>query len=661
MAPKADLCYTQAEYAKRAVPPRPARAGSGREFGLSNSESPMENSLSFVPLVIVALLAFFVPLFLARFKRLHLPVVVGEILAGIVVGKSGLNLIQPDPVLEVLTLLGFAYLMFLSGLEVDFGSILPKAGFWQGSHRERLGNPLSLGVLSFVITFALAIVAGLAMAGRGIVGDAFLAALILSTTSLGLVMPILKERGLTAKPYGQALLVAAVIADLITMLLVSIYVVLETRGLSLDVLLVLLLFGSFVTLYRIARAARRRLPGLNLLQSMSEATAQIDMRGALAIGLVFIALAEGLGVEMILGAFLGGALISLLADRRASDLYHRLDVFGYAFFIPIFFIMVGVHFDISALLASPQALLLLPLLLVLAYAIKFVAALVFRSHYSWRETLAGGALLSSRLSLIIAISAIGLEMNSIDPATNSAIILVAIITSTLSPLLFVRLSPPLPSLPRRFVIVGAGRSARFLAKRILGHGEEVILVDQNPRHLAAAEEMGLPTINADPADLETWQALDPPSIRAVAVLLPEDEANLRVCRLLSDQVGLERLVSRVHEAAKAGPFGELGVQVINPSLSPVVELEYLLLYPSVSTLIGDLEDEHDIAEVRLRCPDLTDRPLHAIELPDGVVIVLVRRGGDILYPRGHTRLRIGDRLTVMGPVESVREMVERCS
>jgi Kef-type K+ transport system membrane component KefB/Trk K+ transport system NAD-binding subunit len=620
----------------------------------------MEESHSFVPLLIVVLLAFIVPLVLSRFKRLRLPVVVGEILAGIIVGQSGLGLVGHDPILEILALLGFAYLMFLSGLEVDFDAVLPKPGTWRGSWQERLSNPLSLGVLAFAVTIGLALLAGWGLSALDAADDPWLAALILSTTSLGLVMPVLKERGLTAKPYGQALLVAAVVADFATMLLVSIYVVLNTEGLSPEVLLVLLLFGAFATFYRIARLARRRLPGLNILQGISQATAQIDVRGAFAIGLAFIALAEGLGVEMILGAFLGGALISLLADRGRSDLHHRLDVIGYAFFIPIFFIMVGVRFDLSALLSSPEALLLVPVVLVLAYAIKFAAALVFRTSYSWRETLAGGALLSSRLSLIIAVSAIGLELGSIDAATNSAIILVAIVTSTVSPLLFIRILPETPSVQRRFVIVGAGRLPQLLAQRISDHGEDVLFVDCDESRAPALEEIGVPFVHGNALDPELWIALGSETIRAVAVLLPHDEANLEVSRLLHDEFGIRRVVSRVHDATQTPLFTELDVQVINPSLSPVVELEYLLLYPSVSSLMTDLEDKHDIVEVRLRCPDLAERPLRELDLPEGVMIVLVRRGSDVIYPRGHTRLQIGDRLTAMGALDAVRRFTRHC-
>jgi Kef-type K+ transport system membrane component KefB len=620
----------------------------------------MEESISFVPLLIVVVLAFFVPLVLSRFKRLSLPVVVGEILVGIVVGDSGLQLVEHDPMLEILALLGFAYLMFLSGLEVDFEAVLPKPGTWQGSWRDRVSNPLSLGILIFVLTLILALAGGWALHSLDTADDPWLMALILATTSLGVVVPVLKERDLLDQDYGQSLLVAAVIADFATMLLVSVYVVVRVEGMSPQVLLVLLLFGAFATAYRVARMARARFLGLNFLDSVSEATAQIDVRGAFAIGLAFIALAQGLGVEMILGAFLGGALISLLADRGASDLHHRLDVIGYAFFIPIFFIMVGVRLNLAAVFASPQTLLLVPFLLVLAYLVKVVAASVFRIRFPWRGTLAGGMLLASHLSLEIAVAAIGLELGVIDEATNSAIVLMAIVTCTISPLIFNRLAPAVETEQRRFVIVGAGHSARLLARRIQGHGEEVVVVAQDPQHVAAAREMGLPLVEADPTDPWTWEDLEPENIRAVAVLLPEDEANLQVSRLLRGDVCMKRVVSRVHDATQVRPFDELGVQFINPSLSPVVELEYLLLYPSVSSLMTDLEDDHDIVEIRLRCAELVGRPLREVEMPDGVIIVLIRRESDVIYPRGHTQLQIGDRLTLMGSVEAVRELARRC-
>ena len=379
-----------------------------------------------------------------------------------------------------------------------------------------------------------------------------------------------------------------------------------------------------------------------------------------AIGLFFIALAEGLGVELILGAFLGGALISLLSDRGSSDLHHRLDVIGYAFFIPIFFIMVGANFDLDALLESPQMLLLVPVILGLAYAIKILAALIFRLGYSWRETFAAGTLLSSRLSLIIAVAAIGVDLGSIDAATNAAIILVAIVTSTLSPLLFNRVLPAVPSIRRKYVVVGAGKAPRLLARRVDGHGQEVVVIDRDPDRAPSVEALGLQFVTGDARHQELWEALSPDTIQAVAVLLPDDDDSLQVARLVSNELGIDHVVARVHDATRSQEFSDLGVRVVNPSLSPVVELEYLLLYPSVSSLIADLDDEHEVLEVRLSCSEFTGLPLRELELPEGSIVVLVRRNGDVIFPRGETRLRIGDRLTLMGPVEGVHELARMC-
>ena len=348
---------------------------------------------SFTPLLVVIGLAFLVPLLTSRMRRVRIPTVVGEIVAGMVVGQSGLRLVGHDQVLEVLSLLGFAYLMFLSGLEVDFDTLVPRKGAKRASFRERLGSPLMLGLLAFALTLLMGLTAGWGVSKMDSADDPWLMALILSTTSLGLVVPVLKERALTTSSYGQALLVAAVVADFATMLLVSVYIVLHTQGLTPEAFLVLILFLAFCVVYRVARTLQRRFPGMQLVKSIAQNTAQIDVRGAFAIGLGFIALAEYLGIEMILGAFLGGSLISLLSGKESADLHRRLDVFGYAFFIPIFFVMVGVRFDLAAVLGSPRTLLLVPLLLFLAYAIKFIASLLLRLTFSWRETLAGGALL----------------------------------------------------------------------------------------------------------------------------------------------------------------------------------------------------------------------------------------------------------------------------
>jgi len=145
------------------------------------------------------------------------------------------------------------------------------------------------------------------------------------------------------------------------------------------------------------------------------------------------------------------------------------------------------------------------------------------------------------------------------------------------------------------------------------------------------------------------------------VLLRDEERNPKVCQVVRGELGMDRVVSRADDATQIQLLAGMGVQVINPSLSPVVELEYLLLYPSVSSLLTDLEDEHDITEVRLTSHDLAGQPLQELEPPQGVMIVLVRRNGDVIHPQGRTVLHIGDRLTFTGGVDAVRELAQRCA
>jgi Trk K+ transport system NAD-binding subunit len=195
---------------------------------------------------------------------------------------------------------------------------------------------------------------------------------------------------------------------------------------------------------------------------------------------------------------------------------------------------------------------------------------------------------------------------------------------------------------------------------IAAQGDKVVLLDRNPDRLASVEAMGLPFVEGDAIDLGVWPALEPELIRAVAVMLPDDETSLEVSRLARTELDIKRVIARLQDVTLTRRFTDLGVRVVSPSLSPIVELEYLLLYPSVSSLMADLEDEHDVAEVRLTCSELANRPLRDLDLPEGVMVVLVRRNGDVIYPRGDTQLQLGDRLTLIGSLTGARELVRHC-
>ena len=400
----------------------------------------MEN-FSFASLLIISVLAFIVPIFASWIPRGLIPIAVAEIIAGMIVGRSGLDLIKAHEWLNFLSLFGAAFLMFLSGLEVNLGMLAPRSGAAGSNKRNFIENPLTAGILIFAGTFVSASLAAWLVLESRSLAHVIMTGLVLCTTSVGMVVPTLKERGLTGQRLGQTILMAAVVADFSTMFLITILAGLLARNDLWQLSLVLLLFVVFLVVSVAGAWLWRNGSVRRTFTTLSHATAQIQVRGSLALLVVFVVLAEALRAELVLAAFLAGAAISSVSREEGSVLRTKLDSIGYGFFIPIFLITVGAQFNLAALLSSRSSVLLVPLFVGIAFLVKVVPSLILRTGYSWRQTLGAGVLISARLGLIIAASAIGLRLGVIDDATNSALVLVAIVTCIVSPALFNLLLP----------------------------------------------------------------------------------------------------------------------------------------------------------------------------------------------------------------------------
>lgn len=607
----------------------------------------------FIPLLLITLLAVVVPVVVSRIRPVRLPIVVGEIMAGIVIGKSGLNLVAPQATLDFLAQFGFVFLMFLSGLEVN-----PSALFVEGAAegRPRWQRPLPLAVITFLLTLALAVGCGFLFTRMGLARDAVLMGLILSTTSLGIVVPVLKERGITANPYGQTLLIMAMVSDFVTLLLLSLDVAILSRGLTLDILLFSLLLGLFVFAARLGQWTSS-VPGLRRVWAeLSHATAQIPVRGAFALMIAWVVLADGLGVEVILGAFFAGAIISISTPQGDTSLHEKLDAIGYGFFIPIFFIMVGANFDLRALLVSPAALFLVPLLIAAAYLVKLIPAMLLRTIFPWRETLAAGALLSSRLSLIIAASAIALNLSLISTATNAAIILVAVVTCTLSPILFGRILPQ-PGESRRagLIIIGTNQMAQLLGGRLRSAEEPVTFVGFDQPQLEDLRQLGFAVVPGPPDDPGVLREACASKSRALLVLSTHYEQSLAACRVARDTFAVPTIIARVDDPAYVSRFTDLGVRVIQPALATALALEGALHFPAAFNMLQNREDGVELQDLPLGNGALHGRSLRRLRLPGNALIIGVRRGGEVIVPHGDTTLRLGDTLMLVGSPEALRD------
>jgi Kef-type K+ transport system membrane component KefB len=377
---------------------------------------------SFTNLLIVMAVAFTAPLLLGLFPRLLLPSVVLEIVAGIVVGPSVLGWVEVDEAVEVIALLGLAFVLFLAGLEIEL---------------EKLrGRVLRLTLLGFAISFAVALIVSLGLSAVDLVDTPLLVAIILCSTSLGVLVPVLKDSGQLATTFGQLIIAAASIADFGAIILLSIFFSGE-GGTGSTLLLLGALFALAATVFLAVKGAERSRRLREDLLRLQDTTAQIRVRASLVVLVGFAALAESLGLEVILGAFIAGAIVSLVDRDRAMthpEFRRKLEAVGFGFFIPAFFVTSGVRFDLGALTASASNLLMVPVFLAALLLARGVPAIVYRGALDARHTAIAGLMQATSLPFIVAATAIGRELDLIDAAASAAMIGAGLLSVLLFPL-----------------------------------------------------------------------------------------------------------------------------------------------------------------------------------------------------------------------------------
>jgi len=618
----------------------------------------MEESINFIPLLIVLVLAFTIPLILGRFR--WLPVVLGEIAAGIVIGHSGLNLIGESEILEIFSSIGLAFLMFLAGIEIDFNRLIPARSKNQtedsekGQSKSDTPNLLGYAGIVYLMTLALAIPGGFLLNGLGLQGNPWMLAFVLSATSLGVLLPVLKGRGLTHTTSGQVIFLSALIADFLTVILLTIFLILLSRGFDLEVFSVVLLFLAFFLFYRLADRFFQIRPVQRLVEELSQTTVQIKVRGALAILMAFVALATLLGVELILGAFLAGMIISLIRIPEDIDLIHKLEAFGYGFFIPVFFIMVGVELELGQLADSPNSLLLLPILLVISLIVKILPALILKRIMSWREVLGGGLLLNTHLSLEIAVAVIGVRLEILSPATGTALVLFSVITVLLMPLLANALLPmPVSRQDRWMLIYSANDLGMQVARELMNRGEKVRFLENSHRLARTAQEAGFEVIYRENID-ECLSEASKEYIQALLTLSVHDDRNLMVCNA-AVCAGIDHVVALVNDPARLPEYTSLDVNTFNPALYQASLLATLARSPDILKILTTTSSDQGLSETAITNQDIDGRRVRTLGLPGNLLVLAVTRNGEMIVPHGNTRLKFGDKLTLFGNLQELGE------
>jgi len=362
---------------------------------------------AFGGLLIVVAVAFAAPLI-----PLRLPAVILEIVAGIVIGPSVLGWVHVDETIAVMSVLGLAFLLFLAGLEIDL---------------DRLrGRALRLTATGFALSLVLGLALGLVLDS----GSPLLLAIIFSATSLGVIIPVLKDAGEISSELGQLVVAAGSIADFGAIILLSVFFGGEGGAGSTLLLVGLLAVLAGAVFFAVRGAEHSHALSASLLR-LQDTTAQIRVRGAVVLLVTFAAIAEALGLEAILGAFLAGAILTLVDRDEAMthpEFRHKLEAIGFGVFIPVFFVTSGVKFDLDALLGNVA---MVPLFLAALLIVRGAPALLYRLDA--RRTLAAGLLQATSLPFIVAATAIGTDLGLLDAAQSAALVGAGLLSVLLFP------------------------------------------------------------------------------------------------------------------------------------------------------------------------------------------------------------------------------------
>jgi Kef-type K+ transport system membrane component KefB/Trk K+ transport system NAD-binding subunit len=622
-------------------------------------------NFDYFPLLVVVGLAWIIPMALSVLRIKKIPSVVVEIFLGYFAGRYLLVNISPESIniLEFLGLTGFIFLMFLIGLEIDMDQVIYSIPRKRINYSRFIINPLVIAVIFFCLTIILSYVAALGLSRIVDVKNNWYFALIMITTSVSIILPVLKNRGEATGAYGQMLIISAAVADILSIILFTFTAYIIKNGFRIEIMLILFLFVFFYLLYMLGNRFRNWSVLKKITFQLSHAASQLSIRGSMLLLLIFVVISQYISPEVVLlGAFLSGILLSLFLHKERSLLLVKLDGMGYGFFIPVFFIMVGVKFDPSAL--KEYEYTLIPFLFILLLAmliIKVIPSFLFIKQFGYRRALSGGFLLSSRLSLIIAASAIGLELGVISPGINSSFIIMGVATCFFGPVLYNSINLQDRQPPERTIIIGGSSKGVLLARRLNIHGKASVIVEIDENRYKDLKSKGLKACFSDGLDPTTYERLKMTDSSYVVVETGSDELNIRICEMLRKVYNHERIISMANGWKIEQQLKKLDVNTIDVRRVMATTIETLIVRPTTYHTLVETFENFRVEEISVLNPELDGSRVKEIPFHKDAILIMVKRGNALYIPHGETYLKTGDVLSIFGTDSALENTREKLS
>jgi Kef-type K+ transport system membrane component KefB len=369
---------------------------------------------SFFAVVMVAAIAAIVVALLP--KRLAPPVVVLELVLGIVIGPHVLQLAHLDDFVEFFSNLGLGMLFYFAGYEIDF--------------QRTKGRPLELGAWAWVLSVGLAFGIGLILVGLGIIVSALYVGAAMATTAIGTLIPILRDNGELKTRFGTYLLAAGGAGEFGPILLVTLFFSTQSALHESAILVAFVLLAIAIALLSVRLAWQ----GWPALEKTFEASSQLAVRVTVVLVFGLVLLASNLGLDVLLGGFVAGLITRMaLKGHELAVFESKLTAIGFGFFVPFFFVTSGIAFNLTAL-GSAAALGKLALFFVLFLVVRGAPMLLlYGKEMGLRDRAALAFYSATELPLVVAITTIAVDAGHMRSSTAAGLVGAAMLSTLVYP------------------------------------------------------------------------------------------------------------------------------------------------------------------------------------------------------------------------------------
>ncbi|KRL86181.1 Na+ H+ antiporter [Ligilactobacillus apodemi DSM 16634 = JCM 16172] len=597
---------------------------------------------------------------LTRFKIGLLPTAVAEVLIGIIIGKSGFGLVQTGGTLSFLSNYGVIFLLFLSGMEIDFSLFKKNNGPLTPLARKKAANasstsPVQVAVTAYGGSLLMALLLAFLFKYLGLFSNIALATILFSTIALGVVIAVLKENELLNKPLGQTLLLIAVLGEVVPLLCLTVYSSFVS-GKGESSWLVFLIFIAGAIIFRRFRSF------FTSLDQINKSTTQVDIRLSLLIITALVVLAETVGAEDILGAFVAGIVIKLLQPAQGTK--EKLDALGYGVFIPFFFIMTGAKIDIPSLLGSPKTLLLIPLFFIAYVLAKVPTYFGLRQRFKRINALAGAMLSQTTITLVLATLTVAQNLNVVTNEQSGAFILAAVLSCILGPLAFNKLNKPEPEDLQKSTIhfIGTNLVTINTAEQLDDDWYDIqMYTDWEKNYQTFNYRSNIHLLdNLDPKYLIEHQIFD----TDILVLgHSQVEVNYELA-LAAKKYGVERVITRIQNSDPSSmsemdkKLSDAGVEFFTSFATTVGMMRAIIESPSTLDLITGDSRLYEVVVLNSKFAGLELRKLPFIK---EITVSRIFRHHKAIPVNGNTQIQLGDHILFSANKDIVSDIRQKIS